>query len=69
MFLVFAQSFDLFVITFLTIGPQSTLPLVVWSMLRTGVNPSINAISTLLLFTSAAMLVIASRFTKITIEV
>jgi hypothetical protein len=38
-------------------------------MLRTGVNPSLNAICTLLLFTSAAMLVIASRFTKITIEV
>ena len=69
MFLVFAQSFDLFVITFLTIGPQNTLPLVVWSMLRTGINPSINAISTLLIFTSASLLLIASRFTKITVDV
>ena len=64
MFLIFAQSFDLFVITFLTIGAQSTLPLVVWSMLRTGVN-----ISTLLFGTSAMMLIIASRFAKITVEV
>jgi spermidine/putrescine transport system permease protein len=69
MFLVFAQSFDLFVITLMTIGPQSTLPLVVWSMLRTGVNPSINAISTVLIIISASLLLLASRFTKITVEV
>jgi spermidine/putrescine transport system permease protein len=69
MFLVFAQSFDLFVITLMTIGPQSTLPLVVWSMLRTGVNPSINAISTVLIIVSATLLTLASRFTKITVEV
>jgi spermidine/putrescine transport system permease protein len=68
MFLVFAQSFDLFVITLMTIGPQSTLPLVVWSMLRTGVNPSINAISTILIIVSATLLTLASRFTKITVE-
>jgi ABC-type spermidine/putrescine transport system permease subunit II len=38
-------------------------------MLRTGVTPSINAISTLLFGTSAMMLIIAGRLTKITVEV
>jgi ABC-type spermidine/putrescine transport system permease subunit II len=69
MFLVFAQSFDMFVLTFFTIGPQNTLPLVIWSMLRTGLNPSINAISSLLIVVSMLLLAIASRFTKITLEV
>jgi spermidine/putrescine transport system permease protein len=69
MLLVFAQSFDMFVITVFTIGPQSTLPLVVWSMLRTGINPSINAISTLLILVTAVILVVASRFTRIALDV
>jgi spermidine/putrescine transport system permease protein len=68
MLLVFAQSFDMFVITVFTIGPQSTLPLVVWSMLRTGINPSINAISTLLILVTAVILVVASRFTRIALD-
>ncbi len=68
MLLVFAQSFDMFVITLFTIGPQSTLPLVIWGMLRTGINPSLNAISTLLILLTAVVLVIASRFTRLTVE-
>jgi spermidine/putrescine transport system permease protein len=68
MLLVFAQSFDMFVITLFTIGPQSTLPLVVWAMLRSGVNPSINAISTILIALTAIILVIASRFTRLTVD-
>jgi spermidine/putrescine transport system permease protein len=59
----------MFVITVFTIGPQSTLPLVVWSMLRTGINPSINAISTLLILVTAVILVVASRFTRIALDV
>lgn len=68
-FLVFSQSFDMFVISFFTIGNQNTLPMVIWSMLRTGVNPSINALSFLMITISALMLVTASRFTRITIEI
>lgn len=47
--LSFALSFDEFIITFFVIGPQSTLPLYIFSSLRRTVDPSINAISTLLL--------------------
>jgi ABC-type spermidine/putrescine transport system permease subunit II len=44
MLLIFAQSFDMFVITFFNIGAQSTLPMVIWSMVRLGINPSLNAL-------------------------
>jgi spermidine/putrescine transport system permease protein len=47
--LAFALSFDEFIITFFVIGPQSTTPLVVWSATRRSIDPSINALATLLL--------------------
>jgi spermidine/putrescine transport system permease protein len=47
--LAFALSFDEFIITFFVIGPQSTTPLVVWSAMRRSIDPSINALATLLL--------------------
>jgi ABC-type spermidine/putrescine transport system permease subunit II len=47
--LSFALSFDEFVLTFFVIGTQSTTPLVIWSAMRRSVDPSINAIATLLL--------------------
>ncbi|HEY6947519.1 MAG TPA: ABC transporter permease, partial [Gemmatimonadales bacterium] len=48
--LAFTMSFDDFVITSLVAGPgSSTLPLVVYSMVRRNIEPSINAISTLIL--------------------
>jgi spermidine/putrescine transport system permease protein len=62
MLLIFAQSFDMFVITFFTIGPQSTLPMVIWSMMRTGINPSLNALGTMILLFSITLLTIAHKF-------
>ncbi len=47
--LAFALSFDEFIITFFVIGPQSTIPLVVWSSMRRTIDPSINALATMLL--------------------
>jgi spermidine/putrescine transport system permease protein len=61
MLLIFAQSFDMFVITFFNIGAQSTLPMVIWSMMRTGINPSLNALGTMILALSVTLLVIANR--------
>jgi ABC-type spermidine/putrescine transport system permease subunit II len=46
---VFSLSWDEVFITFFTIGPQNTLPLVIYSTVKQAVNPSVNAISTLLL--------------------
>jgi ABC-type spermidine/putrescine transport system permease subunit II len=50
--MAFALSLDEFVITFFVIGPDSTLPLFIWSGLRQTIDPSINTVSTLLLVTS-----------------
>jgi ABC-type spermidine/putrescine transport system permease subunit II len=48
--MAFVISFDEFVVTFFVIGGESTLPMVVFSRLRRTIDPSINAISSLLLF-------------------
>ena len=53
--LAFALSFDEFVITFFVIGPDSTLPMYIWSSLRRTIDPSINAISTLLLLLTVVL--------------
>jgi spermidine/putrescine transport system permease protein len=59
--LAFTLSFDDFVITFFTAGPgTTTLPLVVYSMVRRTVEPSVNALSTLLLVGTTLLLVIAA---------
>jgi spermidine/putrescine transport system permease protein len=48
--LVFTLSLDEFVITFFTTGPgATTLPIQVWSMVKRGVSPEINALSALML--------------------
>ena len=47
--LAFTISLDDFVITFFTIGSGNTLPTLVWGMVRTSLDPTINAIATLLL--------------------
>jgi ABC-type spermidine/putrescine transport system permease subunit II len=68
MLLVFAVSFDEFVVTYFVIGNQSTMPMIIWSMLKRGVSPTLNALSTLLLLMSFALLVIALRVFKVKIE-
>jgi spermidine/putrescine transport system permease protein len=56
--LAFTLSFDDFMITFFTAGPGSTtLPLVVYGMVRKTVEPTINAVSTIILVVTAAALV------------
>jgi ABC-type spermidine/putrescine transport system permease subunit II len=69
MILVFALSFDMFVITFFNIGPQSTLPMVIWSMMRRGISPALNALAVLIFIPSVLMLIIANRFTEISFEI
>ena len=57
--LAFALSFDEFIITFFVIGPESTLPLFIFSTLRRTVDPSVNAISSLLLAITLALFAVA----------
>jgi spermidine/putrescine transport system permease protein len=55
----FALSFDEFIITSFVIGTESTLPMVIWSMMRHAVTPVINAASTLALILSFAVTALA----------
>jgi spermidine/putrescine transport system permease protein len=54
-------SLDDFVITFFTIGSGNTLPTLVWGLVRTTLDPTINAIATLLLALSIGSTVLALR--------
>ena len=60
--LAFTVSIDDFVITFFVSGPgSSTLPLVIYGMARRTVDPSINAVSTLLVAASTVLIVVSHR--------
>ncbi|MBA3428835.1 MAG: ABC transporter permease [Actinobacteria bacterium] len=62
--LAFALSFDEFIITFFVVGPDPTLPLFIWSSLRRTIDPSINAISTLLLAFTVLLFVVTFALTS-----
>ena len=55
--LSFTFSFDDFIIAFFVAGSQTTLPIYVFSSIRRGVTPEINAIGTMVLATSLTLLV------------
>ena len=42
-------SIDEFVVTFFTVGPQLTLPIYIYTQIKFGVTPEVNAIATLML--------------------
>jgi len=58
--LAFTLSFDDFVMSYFVTGPgTSTLPLVIYSMVKRGVTPEINALATLILMVSFAALALS----------
>jgi spermidine/putrescine transport system permease protein len=59
-----AHSTDDFIITFLTIGGGNTLPTLVWGMLRTTLDPRVNAISTMPILTTVASTILALRLSR-----
>ncbi|WMS43560.1 ABC transporter permease [Acuticoccus sp. MNP-M23] len=59
----FAVSFDQFVISyFLAVPGVSTLPVEIYTSIRKGFTPEINAISTIVIVSSMVILIIVSRF-------
>ncbi|HEV8599166.1 MAG TPA: ABC transporter permease [Gemmatimonadales bacterium] len=63
--LAFTMSFDDYVITSLVAGTgSSTLPIVVYSMVRRNVEPSVNAISTLILISTSLLIWLANRLMR-----
>ena len=57
--LSFTFSFDDFIIAFFVAGFETTLPIYVFSSIRRGVTPEINAIGTMVLGTSLTLLIFA----------
>ena len=58
-------SFDDFVITFFVSGPgSSTLPLRIYSMIRLGVSPVVNALSVILILISILLTLSTKKLQK-----
>lgn len=63
--LAFTMSFDDFVVTsFVSGSGSSTLPIVVYGMVRRNVEPSINAISTVILLVTTGLIYLADRLAR-----
>jgi len=60
--LAFTLSFDDFVIAFFVTGPgASTLPIEIYSMVKHGITPEINALASLILVASIGLIALALR--------
>jgi spermidine/putrescine transport system permease protein len=57
--LSFTFSFDDFIIAFFVAGSETTLPIYIFSSIRRGVTPEVNAIGTMVMLASLVLLVIA----------
>lgn len=63
--LSFTLSLDDVIISFFVTGPSSnTLPLQIFSMVKFGVSPKINALSTIMLIVSCTIILLAEKFTN-----
>lgn len=59
-----ALSLDEFIITYYTIGGGLTLPTLIWGLLRRSLDPSVNALATLILLATVGATVLAIRATR-----
>jgi spermidine/putrescine transport system permease protein len=59
--LIFTLSLDEIAVSFFLIGRNNTLPLEIWSRLRRGITPEINAISTVILLFSIILILVWYR--------
>ena len=57
--LAFTFSFEDFIIAYFVAGPDTTLPIYVFSSIRRGVTPEINAVGSIVLLTSFVLLIAA----------
>ena len=60
--LAFVLSFDETLITFFLIGPQLTLPLKIWAMMRAKFSPKVHALASLVFITSTFLVIIFSKY-------
>jgi spermidine/putrescine transport system permease protein len=62
--LAFTFSFDDFIVAFFVAGPNNTLPIYVFASIRRGITPEINAIGTVVLLASLALLMVAQAILR-----
>jgi len=61
----FAVSFDQFVVSYFLSEPgDATLPVLIYTSIRKGFTPEINAISTIIIVFSMAIMLLAARFSS-----
>jgi ABC-type spermidine/putrescine transport system permease subunit II len=53
-------SIDEFVVTFFTVGPQLTLPIYIYTQIKFGVTPEVNAIATLMLAATLGIVLVGA---------
>jgi len=64
--MAFTLSMDEYIVTLFTSGPESqTLPLKVFGMAKKGLDPSLNAISTVFILATSVLVVLAEMVRKI----
>lgn len=60
----FTISFGEIVVTFFVSGFQQTLPLRIWSLLKIGITPAVNAVSAIIMLTGVLAVAVALKFTR-----
>jgi spermidine/putrescine transport system permease protein len=58
--LTFTLSFDEFIIAWFVCGFQTTLPVKIWALIRSGLNPTINAVGSVIFVFSMTLAIIAT---------
>ena len=58
------RNVDEFVVTWFNIGTEQTLPVVIWGLLRRGIDPSINALATVVLASLVFLVVLSNRLNR-----
>lgn len=62
--LAMALSLDEFVVTWFNIGNLSTIPVLIWGLLRRGIDPSINALATAVLVALVILVVLSNLVSR-----
>jgi ABC-type spermidine/putrescine transport system permease subunit II len=57
-------SIDEFVITWFTVGPQATLPTYIYTQIKFGVSPEVNAVATVILVSTLGLLLVAGAILR-----
>ena len=62
--ITFTLTFDEFIVTFFTIGPDSTLPMYIWSLVKFGVTPKLNALASIIVVLTLGTLLTANSLLR-----